>query len=190
MFRNKTYDLVNCATFCKTKDRFGGLSNMAGGFPLIVNEIPIRTSEALYQACRFPDHPEVQAEIIKQASPMAAKLVIKPFVHLTRDDWIDVRVDVMRWALSVKLLQSFVSFGDLLVSTNNLPIVELSMKDDFWGAKPQRDGTLVGQNVLGCLLTELREMFSEDPFPLLFVDPLVDGMRLMGEEIERISLVM
>jgi type I restriction enzyme S subunit len=47
---------------------------MAAGFPLVVNDIAIRTSEALYQACRFPHRPDVQHEIIAQASPLVAKM--------------------------------------------------------------------------------------------------------------------
>ena len=42
----RTYDPTRAAVFCKTTERFGGLSNMAGGFPLRVNGINILTSEA------------------------------------------------------------------------------------------------------------------------------------------------
>lgn len=34
--------------FWRTSERFGSLSNMAGGFPLVVNWILIQSSEALY----------------------------------------------------------------------------------------------------------------------------------------------
>jgi hypothetical protein len=47
---------------------------MAAGFPLMVNDIAIRTSEALYQASRFPHRPDVQHEIIAQASPLVVKM--------------------------------------------------------------------------------------------------------------------
>jgi hypothetical protein len=46
--------------------------------------------------------------------------------------------------------------GALLKETRTMPIVEVSRKDPFWGAKAQDDGTLLGQNVLGQLLMELR----------------------------------
>ena len=36
----------------KTKEVFGGLSNMASGYPLQINGVCILTTEALYQACR------------------------------------------------------------------------------------------------------------------------------------------
>ena len=55
----RTYDPAASVVFLKTNERFGGLSNMAPGFPLRVNGVRIRTSEALYQACRFPHLPDV-----------------------------------------------------------------------------------------------------------------------------------
>jgi ribA/ribD-fused uncharacterized protein len=158
----RTYDLAEAVVFCKTTDRFGGLSNMAGGFLLRVNGINILTSEALYQACRFPHLPEVQRLIIEQRSPMTAKMKSKPYREQSRADWDSVRVRIMRWCLRVKLAQNWSTFGDLLRSTDNLPIVELSRKDDFWGAKSQEDGTLVGMNVLGRLLMELREQLKHE----------------------------
>ena len=60
----RTYRRADSAVFLKTKEKYGGLSNMAGGFPLVVNDIKIRTSEALYQAYRFPHIPDVQRLII------------------------------------------------------------------------------------------------------------------------------
>jgi type I restriction enzyme S subunit len=153
----RTYDRASSVVFLKTKEKWGGLSNMAGGYPLRVNGLRILTSEALYQVCRFPHKPEVQRLIIEQASPMAAKMKSKPFRKDSRPDWDQVRVRIMRWCLRVKLAQNWTKFGALLESTGDRPIVELSVKDDFWGAKPAGDATLVGRNVLGRLLMELRE---------------------------------
>ena len=53
----RTYEPEECVVFRKTAEAFGGLSNMAAGFPLKVNGVSVRTSEALYQACRFPHRP-------------------------------------------------------------------------------------------------------------------------------------
>jgi len=63
----------------------------------------------------------------------------------------------MRWCIRVKLVQNWRRFSSLLLATGNRPIVEKSWKDSFWGAKPLEDGRLVGRNVLGRLLMELRE---------------------------------
>lgn len=144
-------------SFRSTKQEFGGLSNMAGGYPLRVGDILVPSAEALYQSCRFPHAPQIQQKIIDQKSPMTAKMVSKPHRHVTRPDWMQIRVRVMRWVLRVKLAEHWSRFGDLLFQTDDRPIVEDSRKDPFWGALREADDTLVGMNVLGRLLMELRE---------------------------------
>jgi len=166
------YRRDECAVFLKTNERFGGLSNMAGGYPLRINDIKILTTEALYQACRFPHRPDVQKIIIGQASPMTAKMKSKSYRKDSRPDWDDVRVKIMWWCLRVKLAQNWEQFASLLLSTGNKPIVEESRRDPFWGAKPVGDQMLVGTNVLGQLLTLLRDSLrSPDAYKLLVVRP-------------------
>lgn len=176
--------------FNKTKESFGGLSNMAAGFPLRINGFRIPTSEALYQACRFPDLPDVQREIIAQHSPMTAKMKGKPHRKATRRDWDNVRHNVMRWCLRAKLAQHYKEFGRLLLATKEKPIVEQSRKDEYWGAILMQNGeTLVGENVLGRLLMELREALKYDTDEeLRFVPPLrIPNFMLYGEPIEAIG---
>jgi type I restriction enzyme S subunit len=156
----RTYHRNESAVFLKTTERFGGLSNMAGGYSLFINGIRIPTSEALYQACRFPHRPELQKIIIGQKSPMTAKMKSKPYRKDSRPDWDNVRVEIMWWCLRVKLVQHWEKFGDLLLSTGNKPIVEESSRDQFWGAKPINPEELVGINILGQLLTALREQLK------------------------------
>jgi hypothetical protein len=79
--KERTYSRVASAVFSKTSGPFGGLSNMAGGYRLLVNDVWIPSSEALYQACRFPDQPDIQKLIISQPSPMTAKMKGKPYRH-------------------------------------------------------------------------------------------------------------
>ncbi len=81
----------------------------------------------------------------------------------------------MRWCLRVKLAQNHLKFGLLLEATNPLPIVELSVKDSFWGAEPNKSQKdhLVGVNALGRLIMELREEYiSLRRYRLLVVSPL------------------
>jgi len=160
----RTYRRPDVIVVYRTKDDFGGLSNMASGFPLYVNGMRIPTSEALYQACRFPHLPEIQRLIISQQSPMTAKMKSKPHREKSRADWDAVRYRVMRWCLRVKLAQNYDTFGRLLRTTQGRPIVEQSRKDDYWGAKVCDDDEqmLVGQNVLGRLLMELRGLLEAD----------------------------
>ncbi|MBV5327015.1 MAG: NADAR family protein [Chlorobium sp.] len=172
--QTRTYYRTDCIVFKKTKETFGGLSNMAGGFPIKINDISILTAEALYQACRFPRLPDVQELIITQKSPMAAKMVGKPYRKDSRPDWDTVRVKIMSWCLRVKLACNWYEFGELLHATGDKPIVEDSRKDRFWGAVAEDDEILVGNNVLGRLLMKLREeLKSEDIDDLKIVKPLL-----------------
>ncbi len=181
----RVYSRTDIVSFRRTKERFGGLSNMAPGFPLVVNGVTIRTTEALYQACRFPGLPDVQRMIIEEKSPMTAKMLSKPYRDQSRPDWLAVRVKVMRWCLRLKLAQNWKTFGELLYASGDQPIVEDSAKDDFWGAKKDEEGRLVGQNILGRLLMELREHLRSPRGSELRTVPLpgVRDFLLCGEPI-------
>lgn len=184
----RTYHANDVISFRKTGEEFGGLSNMAPGFPLRIADVNIRTSEALYQSCRFPHRPEVQRIIVSEISPMTAKMRSKPYRNDSREHWDDIRVPIMKWCLRVKLAQNWAKFGDLLLRTGNKPIVEDSRKDEFWGAIKDSDGNFKGCNVLGRLLMELREKLKSDPESLAYVLPVeIHDFRLLGRDITVIS---
>lgn len=156
---SRKYEQDKVITFSSTKGKFGGLSNMAPGFSLFVNEINIPNSEALYQACRFPLFPDIQEEIIIQNSPMDSKRISRKYIDNTRQDWELVKFDIMRWAIQVKLIQNYDKFSNLLKDTNEKVIVEYSKKDKVWAAAPIGNNLLEGKNALGRLLMELRNNF-------------------------------
>ena len=193
-FENERYDRNQCVTFRKTNEQpFGALSNMSDGYLLVVNGERIKTSEALYQVCRFPRNSQVQRLIIAEASPMAAKMRSKPHrTECNRPDWDDVRVELMRWCLRVKLACNWVKFGRLLLATGDRPIVEDSPKDRFWGAVADKEepAMLEGQNVLGRLLMELRdELRGPNRRALMVVEPLpIADFLLLDRPIERITV--
>jgi len=189
----RIYIPEECVVFCKTKEAFGGYSNMCAGYSLIVNNIEIRTSEALYQACRFPDYPNIQKIIISQKSPMSAKMKSKPHrKDCNRPGWEWQQVFVMRWCLRVKLLQNWDKFSALLLESGDLPIVEKSnKKDQYWAATVNKEGKLVGQNFMGRLTMELRENIRNgkdemsNDFTVLY-PLLIPNFLLYGEEIQEI----
>ena len=185
--QSRTYSRKDSVVFLKTDAPFGGLSNMAGGYPIHVNGVRILTSEALYQVCRFPHLPDVQKLIIGQVSPMTAKMRSKPYRKDSRPDWDQVRVRIMRWSLRMKLANNWNTFSALLLKTGDRPIVEESRKDAFWGAKVVNDGdTLVGMNVLGRLLMELREQVKQQgrDAALDIAPPDIPQFLLFGRPIE------
>ncbi len=165
--------------FRKTKAAFGGLSNMCAGYPVIVNGYVVRSSEVVYQMCKHPLTENksgrlLQEDLLLEKSPMSAKMLALKYEAFAREDWMNIRVKVMKWSLRMKLACNPISFGNLLISTGDKPIVEFSNKDSFWGAKlDTEEDVLVGQNILGRLLMELREELRlGDPYNnLRYVNP-------------------
>ena len=139
----------------------GRLSNMSGAFPLEIGGVRVRSTEALYQACRFPHEPGWQREILEAGNAMQAKMKSKKEGRRrdhSRPDWEDVKLQLMRWCLHVKLAQHYRDFYvRLLAWTAGRPIVERSRNDHFWGAVAGEDGVLRGENRLGRLLAEVRD---------------------------------
>ena len=150
------------APFMRSKDRYGRLSNMTGGFPLTVAGTPHSGPESLYQALKFPDRPDVQQAIGRQPNGMAAKkLAYRPDNPPVRADWDRVKPYAMMVALTTKLRQHPDAFAAALMETSGRLCVEVSYRDSYWGAKPQDDGSYLGHNVLGRLLTELRRKLEQ-----------------------------
>jgi ribA/ribD-fused uncharacterized protein len=180
------FSRTGSVVFRATKEKWGGLSNMAGGYPLLVNGHLFRTSEALYQALRYADDKSEDGELIqeliqREKSPMAAKMVSKKYYALTRDDWDITRVKIMDWCLRAKLHAHWDKFSTLLIATGDLPIVEESHKDRFWGAVaiPGSEDQLAGENVLGSLLARLRNQVNAGNQPDITQLP-VSGMLIFG----------
>ena len=192
-FNHQTYSKKESCWFQKVDTEWGGLSNMKGiVYPLLVNKRRVLTSEALYQACRFTDFPEIQEEIVKQKSPMAAKMKSKPHrLKCTRADFEEEKVAIMYWCLRVKLACNPNGFGYLLKKTGIRAIVEVSHKDLFWGTKEDKSNpnNVIGANVLGQLLMDLRSFYlaNQQSKSYLSVEPLnIPDFKLFGKQIETI----
>ncbi len=184
----RTYSKYESIVFSKTNEKFGGLSNMAPGYPLFINDNLIPNSEALYQAMRYPLFPDIQYEIISQNSPMTAKMISKKHLDKTRQDWELIKVKIMRWCLEIKLAQNWTKFSSLLKETELKPIVEYSSKDKFWGASnADEPSQLVGLNALGRLLMDLREKYvkTQNSFDFVVI-PNIAGLLLYGYEVKQI----
>jgi len=171
-----TYPLNKTAWFYSKKNNFWELSNMSGGFPIMWKGDRWNSTEQLYQASKYSLHaiciPEsaktkigaianVRERIFKSTNPRGAKMTQKCAVKagLIREDWDnakEIRIYSMLWVLELKLYNHPSKFGNVLKSTGNLPIVEKSSKDSFWGTK-EINGMFVGANILGKLLTILRD---------------------------------
>ena len=149
------YSVRNCAQFMRSRERHGNLSNMTGGFPIAVNGITFQSPEGLYQALKYPLHPNVQRQIAAQPSGMQAKRTAYASKATILKDWDTHRVEAMVLTTALKLSQYPVTFTLALMETASLPIVERSHRDGFWGAVPNGQ-TLRGVNALGKVLTGTR----------------------------------
>lgn len=193
MVDNKKISYIpsECITFWKTNEKFGGLSNMAPGYPIFYNNQRILTAEALYQSCKFPNHPDIQRKIIDQRSPITAKRIAKENSNLIRPDWIDNRIKIMNWSLHLKLLYNWKKFGILLDATENKSIVEISTKDDFWGAY-EINNILLGTNILGRLLSTLRSEYrdySKRNLKSITLGTLdIPNFKLLNKEIDNLTI--
>lgn len=168
----RIYDPKEVISFRKTTEPFGGLSNMASGYSIFINNVIIPSSEHLYQAMRYPLIPEIQHEIISQDNAMKAKMVSNKYKEkYSRPDWEMIQFKVMRWVLEVKLAQNWEKFSQILLSTENKPIVEFTTEDKVWGACKVAD-KLEGVNALGRLLMELRQKYVLYNDRLYCVEPV------------------
>ncbi|MCU0439204.1 MAG: NADAR family protein [Raineya sp.] len=168
----RTYNIEEVITFSKTSGKYGGLSNMAPNFSLFVNEIIFSNVEILYHTLKFPLFPKIQEKLISLDNPMKAKLLSREYSQYVRQDWDAIKFMVMKWCLQVKLLQNYNKFSEILLDTGIKPIVEYSLKDSTWGAKPINDKQLKGKNALGRLLTEIREINIKNQEYKTFILPL------------------
>jgi len=144
------------AVFCRAADPWGCYGNMAGGYGFTDPETGLfwRSSEAWYQAQRFPADAELQEAIRDAANGFLAKKVAHARVSESRADWLNVNIALMARAIELKCTNA--RFADELLASGDRDIVELSSRDAFWGAKPIGGGRLKGANVLGQLLMRQR----------------------------------
>ncbi len=150
------YLIDECAVFCKTKERFGELSNMCGGFPLMLDgKILAHSSEALYQSYKFRNR-AIREEILDQSNAMVSKMRAKKYLTVVRSDWDDIKLDVMDYCLRLKYNQHRDRLNRVLDDTQSMPIVERSHRDRIWGAVPDNRGNLDGLNLLGELWMIIR----------------------------------
>ena len=75
--------------------------------------------------------------------------------------WTAQRVHVVRWVLPMKREANAAQIDALLAATGHRPIVEVSTRDPWWGARLVAH-RYEGENVLGRLWMELRRQLRDD----------------------------
>lgn len=153
--------------FNKTKEKYGWMGNMAA-YPIRHDGKLWKTCEALFQAMRFDD-PQIIEEIRSYSSPMRAKMIAKKHkAKMVVTPLSEVDLANMKACLRIKFTQHK-GLAEMLRITGDRVIYEdVSARINkgsslFWGAY-LRDGELVGENVLGKLLMDLRKSIQDGTF--------------------------
>jgi ribA/ribD-fused uncharacterized protein len=123
------------------------------------------TSEALFQAMRYNDL-KVREIIRNEKSPMAAKMKAKSHkASMVVEPCSPADLDNMRLCIRLKFDQNPLIKEKLLKTHPHELVEDVSNRNgsrhEFWGAR-RKDGGWSGQNVMGKLLMELRDIFLEE----------------------------
>src|SRR3546814_3678274 len=81
-----------------------------------------------------PGHTEIQEQIRNAPNAFVAKQVAYEHIDKTRADWKDVNVQAMAYVVTRK--RQSPGFVAAMAATGGKPIVDISTRDAFWGAKP------------------------------------------------------
>jgi len=113
------------------------------------------TSESAFQAHKDLNNKEYVQNQLKAKSVLISKYIgskIKP-----REDWDEVKVDIMEKILQLKFDQHE-DIRENLLNTGLRPLVDHTKDDSFWG--DGGDGS--GHNMLGKILTRIRNKYYEN----------------------------
>ena len=159
----RVYNRDEVCPFRFTREAWGEFSNFAPlAAPVAAGPWTFSTSEALYQAAKFAAAPEVQRQIACAPTAREAAAIGRGTAGMN-PDWNTQRVNAMRWVLRMKREANAAAIDAALARSGDRPIVEVSTRDAWWGAKPSGD-SYRGENVLGRLWMELRQQLRDgDP---------------------------
>jgi ribA/ribD-fused uncharacterized protein len=141
---------LNPIKFYSVTEAYGEFSNFAL-YPIRLKGKTWPTSEHYFQAQKFKGTPH-ETKIRKASSPMQAAQLGRTRKVKLRPDWDKVKDAVMLGAVRAKFTQHK-ELKESLLSTNNLPIIEHTVNDAYWGD----GGNGKGKNRLGQILVSVRK---------------------------------
>ena len=137
---------------------FGDLGYLASYSPhgFFKDGIWWKTVEHYYQAQKFEDE-TVREKIIRAETPKEASTIGRSREFRLRENWNEIRAKIMYDAVYLK----FKAHDDIrakLLATGEADIVEETVKENYWGCGPKRDG----QNVFGKILCAVRSALRHE----------------------------
>lgn len=136
---------------------FGELGYLASYSPhgFYKDNVYWKTVEHYYQAQKFDDI-SVKELIIKAETPKIASTIGRDRKYKLRDDWDRIRDRIMYEAVLAKFL-AHPDLAKKLLGTGEEEIVEETVKENYWGCGPNRDGF----NMYGKILCKVREQLRK-----------------------------
>lgn len=122
-----------------------------------IDGLKFSSSEAAYHAQKFLD--EDIKKLMTKLTPDESKHVSRELTRFIRDDWENVKYDLMKKVVLQKFKQNPLCLKDLM-DTKKLELIEdtTGWHDNIWGECTCDDcKTLKHQNLLGKILMEVRE---------------------------------
>jgi ribA/ribD-fused uncharacterized protein len=145
---------MNKIYFYKAKEvPYGVFSNFDTRHHINIDGTVWESTEHYFQAMKFhgtdPNH---MLAIFNAYSPIDAAVMGRAKTHKLREDWEQVKDDVMRVAVRAKFTQ-YPELKNILIQTGDAELIEHTANDSYWA--DGGDGT--GKNMLGKILMEIRE---------------------------------
>jgi len=141
--------------FYSTKDKFGQFSNFSP-HPIELDRTIWPTSEHYFQAQKFIDNDHQEA-IRNAKGAMVAARMGRDRSKRIKDDWEQIKVEVMTQAVRAKFTQH-ADLRAMLLGTGEATLVEHTSNDAYWG--DGGDGS--GKNMLGQILMKIRDEFRRE----------------------------
>lgn len=145
---------MNIIKFYRVNDDYGNFSNFAT-FPVFIDGKLWKTVEHYFQANKFTN-PDIIEKISNYSSPMDAAKEGRNRSNIIKNNWEDIKVQVMYKGLYFKFIQHPKLTKQLLLTGNSI-IIEHTKNDSYWA--DGGDGS--GKNKLGELLMHLRKEIND-----------------------------
>ncbi|KAE8230680.1 hypothetical protein CF326_g4318 [Tilletia indica] len=126
---------------------------LSNSFPSKISVGPYRflNAEAVYQAAKFGENPELQTEIIETVWPQDMLDKVERWGNYVEENWEGRRLAVMKHVQMLKYTQNL-QLQDRLLQTGNAELIYQPDRDGFFGCGQNGHGL----NHLGRILVELR----------------------------------
>ncbi len=153
--------------FTKSSAPYGWMGNMSR-FTIVHEEQQWESTEALFQAMRFPEDSPIREEIRLATNGYEAKQIAK--ANRTKMSVIPTsHQDLANMMICIRLkVEQHSDLRSILIDSEQIPIYEDVTKRGegnsnlIWGAIKQEDGSWKGDNIMGELWMELRAELRGD----------------------------